>query len=81
MEALVRLGFAPRVVLVPKHAERVVATDKVPARSGRFRDGLVRISRSEQRLKSASLMLETELLKSSGVLHTPSDTCLYKQRP
>lgn len=65
------------MVLVPREAERVAVADKVPPRSGRFKEGLLRISRSELLLKSASLALETELLKSSGVLHTPSDTCLY----
>jgi len=58
-------------------AVRVAVPDKVHPRSGRFREGLLRRSRSELLLKSASLALETELLKSSGVLHTPSDTCLH----
>lgn len=47
-----------------------------PVKSGRpVREGLVRISRS-QLLKSTS----PELLKSSGVFHRPSDTCLCADR-
>lgn len=56
--------------LVVKDPDRPV---KVPVKSGRLvREGLVRMSRSQHFVKSTSL----ELLKSSGVFHRPSDTCL-----
>lgn len=59
--------------LVIKEPDRAVVPVKVPVKSGRLvREGLVRMSRSQLFVKSTSL----ELLKSSGVFHRPSDTCL-----